>query len=124
MRQDKAFHLGEAVSQRVIGGLLAQAFDGVVAVDPHLHRTPRLSQVLAGKPALALSAGPAVAAYLRDNAWAQTALLIGPDEESGPIVRRIATALGRPWAVCRKVREADRSVRLALPEDQPLTRPI
>ena len=37
MRQDKAFNPGEAVSQRAIGALLAQAFDGLVAVDPHLH---------------------------------------------------------------------------------------
>jgi ribose-phosphate pyrophosphokinase len=124
MRQDKAFHPGEAVSQRVIGGLLAQAFDGIAAVDPHLHRTPTLTQALGGKPGLTLSAGPVVAAYLRRSPWAQPALLVGPDEESAPIVRRIAAALDSPWAVCRKVRQADRSVGLALPDGQSLSRPI
>ena len=36
MRQDIAFHPGEAVSQKIIGGLLAQYFDDVITVDPHL----------------------------------------------------------------------------------------
>ena len=41
MRQDMAFHPGEAVSQQVIGRLLAATFDGVATVDPHLHRVDR-----------------------------------------------------------------------------------
>ncbi len=39
MRQDKAFHEGEAVAQRFVGALLAQWFDRIVTVEPHLHRT-------------------------------------------------------------------------------------
>ena len=39
MRQDSAFRPGEAVSQRIIGALLARHFDSVITVDAHLHRT-------------------------------------------------------------------------------------
>ena len=38
MRQDIAFHDGEVVSQKIIGRFLAQVFDGLVTIDPHLHR--------------------------------------------------------------------------------------
>ena len=34
MRQDKAFHPGEAVSQRIIGRLLAEHFDALITVSP------------------------------------------------------------------------------------------
>ena len=44
MRQDKAFHAGEAVSQQSIGALLGSLFDAVITVDPHLHRIERLDQ--------------------------------------------------------------------------------
>ena len=38
MRQDIAFQPGEVVSQRVVGSFLADLFDAVITVDPHLHR--------------------------------------------------------------------------------------
>ena len=41
MRQDTAFHSGEAVSQKVIGKLLADAFDRVITVDAHLSTPER-----------------------------------------------------------------------------------
>ncbi len=46
MRQDIAFHPGEAISQRIIGALLAQTFDAVITVDAHLHRIDHLSQAM------------------------------------------------------------------------------
>jgi hypothetical protein len=44
MRQDIAFHPGEAVSQRIVGPFLASLFDAVVTVDPHLHRVATLQE--------------------------------------------------------------------------------
>jgi len=38
MRQDTAFQPGEAISQRIIGRFLAELFDSLITVDPHLHR--------------------------------------------------------------------------------------
>ena len=50
MRQDMAFTPGEVVSQRLLGRLLADAFDAVVTVDPHLHRVATLDAGAAGPP--------------------------------------------------------------------------
>ena len=46
MRQDKAFAPGEAVSQRIAGALIADWFDELITVDPHLHRTLSLEQAV------------------------------------------------------------------------------
>ena len=48
MRQDMAFHPGEAVSQRHVGALLASQIDGLITVDPHLHRIASLDEVMPG----------------------------------------------------------------------------
>jgi ribose-phosphate pyrophosphokinase len=42
MRQDAAFQKGEAITQRVIGWLLAGLVERVITVDAHLHRTTDL----------------------------------------------------------------------------------
>ena len=46
MRQDIAFHPGEAVSQQVVGRFLAELFDSVITVDPHLHRVVTLGEAV------------------------------------------------------------------------------
>ena len=114
MRQDMAFHPGEAVSQRVIGGLLASYFDGVVTVDPHLHRIARLEQAIPGIPALAVSAAPALVAAIAEGLDRQT-VLVGPDSESRPWVESIARPLGLEVLVGEKVRKGDRDVALSVP---------
>jgi ribose-phosphate pyrophosphokinase len=112
MRQDEVFAAGEPVSQRVIGGLLGERFDRVIAIEPHLHRVRRLGDVVPGR-ARAISAAPAVAAHL---SGARGCLLAGPDEESAPWIRAIARSAGLPWVVGRKTRASDRSVRIAFPD--------
>lgn len=112
MRQDTAFAPGEAVSQQVIGRLLAGAFDAVVTVDPHLHRTRDLAAVLPG--AITVSAAAAIATALKGRLPADT-LLIGPDTESRPWVAAIAAPLGLDFLVATKQRHADRSVSVSLP---------
>ena len=62
MRQDKVFRSGEPISQRVFGQCLGRAFDRVLTVEAHLHRTHRLSDVT-GR-ARSLSAAPAIARWL------------------------------------------------------------
>ena len=61
MRQDTAFRPGEAVSQRVIGELLARRFDALITVDPHLHRTANLAKAVPVHRAVALSAASSMA---------------------------------------------------------------
>jgi len=113
MRQDMAFTPGEVVSQRQIGGLLAAAFDGVVTVDPHLHRVPTLDAVLPGRRGLALSAAELLGGHVA--LAVPGALLLAPDEEAGQWVRLDALAHGLDHAVCHKRRHGDRDVDVALP---------
>lgn len=115
MRQDQAFSPGEAVSQRVIGGLLAATFDAVVAVDAHLHRTPRLGEVMPGITAINVSAAATIARALAPR-LARGTVLIGPDAESQPWVEALAAPLGLPTLVGRKVRHGDREVTIELPD--------
>lgn len=114
MRQDTAFHPGEAISQHIIGALLARHFDTVITVDPHLHRTRDLHQAIPVRRAVALSAAPVMADWLA--AHAERPLLIGPDEESQQWVQAIAGPGGLEHGVARKQRLGDREVRIELPE--------
>jgi ribose-phosphate pyrophosphokinase len=114
MRQDMAFHPGEAVSQQIIGELLARRFDTVITVDPHLHRTPSLQQAVPVRRAVALSAASAMAARLSSRS--DSPLLIGPDEESAQWVSAIAAPGGLDYGVARKQRLGDRSVQVELPD--------
>ena len=115
MRQDIAFHPGEAVSQKVIGSLLADMFDRFVSVDPHLHRVATLDAVFAGKPALSLTAAAHMAGHFLARPTSADALVVGPDVESGPVVEAFATAAGRSWTTALKVRHGDHDVRISLP---------
>ena len=114
MRQDMAFTPGEVVSQRHLGALLAAAFEGVVTVDPHLHRVATLDEVLPGRRGVAVSAAALLGAHVAQRL--PDALLLAPDEEAGQWVRAAAVAQGLDHAVCRKQRHGDRDVDVALPD--------
>lgn len=115
MRQDCAFAPGQAVSQRVIGGLIAQAFDGLVTVDPHLHRTASLDAVVPGIAAIGLSAAPAIAGAIAAMAKPDT-VLVGPDAESRPWVQSVAGPAGLDMIVAAKLRRGDRAVEITIAE--------
>lgn len=124
MRQDMAFHEGEAISQKVIGKLLAEAFDRVVTVDAHLHRTANIRDVFPGIEADDLSAMPAIAEALRAGIDRQT-VIAGPDEESRPWVSDLSGKLGLDFAIARKSRRGDRAVETAFPDPARLAnRPV
>lgn len=113
MRQDMAFSPGEAVSQRHIGALLAAQVDGLITVDPHLHRIASLDEVMPGCRSRSLSAAPLLGAWVAGQV--PGALLLGPDEEALQWVAAAGQAQGLDHAVCRKQRFGDRDVRVALP---------
>jgi len=112
MRQDAAFSEGEAISQKVIGRLVAGIVDRVITVDAHLHRTPDISEVFPGIEAENLSAMPAIANSLRLAGIDPATIVVGPDAESGPWVSDLAGRLGLAHRVARKVRRGDRSVEI------------
>jgi len=114
MRQDKAFHPGEAVSQRIVGTLLSNWFDALITVDTHLHRVHQLEEAVPVNPALNLSAAPIMSAFLGkqlDNPF-----LVGPDQESEQWVASIARDQDLDFCVAHKERFGDEQVRVSLPQ--------
>lgn len=114
MRQDFANRPGVAVSQKIIGRLLADLFDDVLTVDPHLHRTPSLAQAIPCKTPVTLSAADAIAGFLAGQF--EQALLLGPDSESEQWVASIGKKTGFDYAVAAKKRLGDKAIELTLPE--------
>ena len=113
MRQDIAFQPGEAVSQRIVGGFLADLFDAVITVDPHLHRISTLQEAIPAPHAIVLSGAPLLADWIALQR--KHPLLIGPDEESAQWIAQAAKRHGFDFAVCQKIRHGDRSVEATLP---------
>lgn len=113
MRQDIAFRPGEAVSQRIVGAFLAQLFDGLVTVDPHLHRVTTLGEAVPLAHPVVVSGAPLLADWIAQQR--PGACLLGPDEESLQWVAQAAARHGLDHAVCRKVRHGDREVEIELP---------
>lgn len=114
MRQDIAFEAGEVVSQRVVGRFLADLFDAVITVDPHLHRVATLDEAVPVARAVVLSGAPLLADLIAQHH--ARPLLVGPDEESAQWVAQAAARHGFDHAVCHKVRRGDRDVQIALPD--------
>ena len=114
MRQDKAFHPGEAVSQSIVGSMIANWFDGLITVDPHLHRVHRLKDAVPVSKAKSINATKAMAVYL--DGRLDNPVLIGPDEESEQWVAAIAKRNHLEFHVARKLRFGDSDVQVTLPD--------
>jgi ribose-phosphate pyrophosphokinase len=114
MRQDIAFTPGEAVSQRIVGGFLAERFDAVITADPHLHRIGSLEEAVPAERAVSVSAAPAMGAFLatRDA----RPLLVGPDLESEQWVEVVGDVAGLDHVVAQKKRHGDTDVEVCLPD--------
>ncbi|TGR08213.1 ribose-phosphate diphosphokinase [Mesorhizobium sp. M4B.F.Ca.ET.190.01.1.1] len=112
MRQDKRFNPGEAVSALLFARFLAESFDWLVTADPHLHRTPKLTELFR-IPAHAVATAPLISDWIRDNV--PNAVLIGPDGESSQWVSDIADRAGVAYQILTKIRRGDRDVDVSLP---------
>lgn len=112
MRQDKAFHEGEGISALTFTGLLSSHFDGLITIDPHLHRIHALQDIMPIKTSVLHAAKP-IAAWIKANI-AQP-VLIGPDSESQQWVQSIAVELNVPYCVAEKNRASDTAVSVILP---------
>ena len=112
MRQDKAFHAGEAVSQRIVGTWLNEWFDMVLTVDAHLHRVHSIKEVISC--GVNISASSFMADFLKIRGGSP--LILGPDQESIQWVERIGMESGLDYGVARKIRLGDRDVKITLPD--------
>ena len=88
MRQDKAFHKGEAVSQQIIGQWFSDLFDDVITVDPHLHRIKSLNEVMPNTNNIVLSATSLLGKFVKT--LNKTVHLLGPDDETLQWVKHFA----------------------------------
>ena len=122
MRQDIANQPGEAVSQRIIGKLLAELFDDVLTVDPHLHRISLLTQAIPIKNAISLTAADQIGVFLKTKF--NHALLLGPDSESEQWVAAIAGNIGFGYAIADKIRLGDKQVEISLPDGDFANQPV
>lgn len=107
MRQDRSFRPGEAVTSRSFAALISRAFDGLVTVDPHLHRYHALSEIYS-IPAAAVPSAPLLAQWIGRNV--ENPFLVGPDRESRQWVEAVAALCGAPAAVMAKTRLGDREI--------------
>lgn len=110
LRQDARFRPGEAVSSRYFAKLLSSCLDGIVTVDPHLHRIPKLGEIYP-IPTRVVHAASAVARWIRDRI--ANPLVVGPDSESEQWVRAVAAEAKAPFMVLEKIRRGDRDVEIA-----------
>lgn len=114
MRQDEAFHPGEAISQSIIGEMIAANFDDLLTLDPHLHRTPELSMAMPVKNAVTLTATGLISDYIKNNID-ESPLILGPDAESEQWAEQIAAPERLEYAIATKTRFGDRNVNVDMP---------
>jgi ribose-phosphate pyrophosphokinase len=112
LRQDRAFHDGESLSAEHVGRWLSSFVDGIVTVDPHLHRIPSLADIHR-IPTEVVHAAPAIGRWVRENV--ARPLVIGPDEESAQWVIEVAHTAGCRHLISKKLRHSDRDVSVTLP---------
>ncbi len=117
LRQDARFHPGEVVTSAIFADFLSRCVDGLVTVDPHLHRYPSLSQIYR-IPTRVVHAAEALAGWIARNV--ADPLLVGPDAESEQWVRDVATRASAtttsvPYVVLEKTRRGDKDVAIRVP---------
>ncbi|MBI4210334.1 MAG: ribose-phosphate diphosphokinase [Candidatus Diapherotrites archaeon] len=116
MRQDKRFHAGECVSNRVVAHMLSQSVDRIVTVDPHLHRVRSLAELFhIGHRKV--SANNAIADYISLRFSAHDSVIAGPDIESSQWARSIAEKIGFGSAIFLKERFGSRHVKIRVTEE-------
>lgn len=113
LRQDTVFRAGEPLSRDVIIPMLSGAFETIVTVDPHLHRTASLGDIASSTHWVVLSGAGAIADAMRDEAPFDA--IVGPDAESLRWVAGVAKRLGAAFWTFTKRRGEDRSVSLSAP---------
>jgi ribose-phosphate pyrophosphokinase len=113
MRQDKIFNPGEGVTSTYFGNLISEFVDGIVAIDPHLHRIKSLPEVY-HIPNTVVHATNEISKWIKANV--ENPVLIGPDAESKQWVLAVAKNAEAPFIVLKKIRHGDNDVEISIPE--------
>ena len=113
MRQDKRFQPGEAVTSTYFAQLLSDRINGLVTIDPHLHRRTSLTEIYS-IPTHVAHAAPLISNWIKTNV--RQPVLVGPDEESAQWVAAVAEAADASHVVLKKIRRGDRDVDIEVPD--------
>lgn len=112
MRLDEVTRPGEGLTSRYFAQLLSNYFDGLITIDPHLHRYRTLDDIYAIKTHV-VHAAPAIGNWVWRNV--ENPLIIGPDEESEQWVKVIAREANLPYIIFKKKRYGDNTVSVSAP---------
>lgn len=112
MRQDRRFKAGEAITSVCFARLISERFDGLITIDPHLHRYSSLNEIYT-IPNIVSHAAPLISDWIRENIY--NPLLVGPDSESEQWVKSVAEAANAPYVILEKIRRGDRNVEISIP---------
>lgn len=112
MRQDKVFEPGQGITSKYFAKLVSRYFDGLITIDPHLHRWHKLSAIY-DIPTHVLHATNNIAHWIHDNI--KKPILIGPDAESLQWVKEIAQKANAPYLILEKNRKGDSNVEVSIP---------
>ena len=115
MRQDMRFHSGEAITSTIFAQLISNYIDGIITVDPHLHRIHQLTEIYK-IPSLTLHATKNISEWISSHV--KNPILIGPDEESRQWVSEIAAFNNLSFVIAHKKRLGDKRVIISLPKLQ------
>jgi len=113
LRQDSVFRPGEGLSSSYVAHWISGFADGLVTVEPHLHRIAQLSDVFS-IPCEAASAASSIAHWVGENV--ARPMIVGPDMASRHWSDGIARALECPGVFLHKVRHGDRRVEVSIPD--------
>jgi len=109
MRQDKRFHGGESISNKIVAKLL-DCTDEIITIDPHLHRIHSLHEIFPRHvKVITLTAVKPIAEYVKK--LGRNVELIGPDIESSQWADEVAKDLGRKAVILHKKRYSAEIVR-------------
>src|SRR3989344_2245041 len=111
LRQDKRFHSGEAVSQRIIAGMIEKYLDKIIIMDPHLHRKESLTEIFRIK-STKLTANPLIFDYIKKKI--KNPVIIGPDSESYKWAKHVAQMIGCDFRILAKKRFSSYHVEVPL----------
>ena len=111
LRQDEEFRKGEAVAGFIVAEFLSKLLDGIISVDPHLHRVGSLSGFFSCRTQKLTATGK-IAEHIK--AKKGDVVIVGPDVESRQWTDKVAKKAGAESVVAKKTRYSSRKVKVEI----------
>ena len=109
MRQDKMFNKYEVVNAQVMGDLVNKYLDGIITIDPHLHRILKMKDLFKINPAKNLTSNHLIADHIKKNF--KNFIIMGPDWESYQWAEEISKETNSKNTIMEKTRFSGRKIK-------------